>query len=436
MTPETGHPPRNLQALGDLPTLADCVHCGLCLPACPTYALTGRESQSPRGRIAALRALAEDRTELTPALADGLDDCLVCRACESHCPSGISMESLVPGYRHLVRGAPGAARGPQLPRRTLGRRLGSRLETLFLARIVAHPRRLARWARVARLAGPLLALARPWLPLDVPSRVRLAQVLQEIPGRAHPRRPSRGTVALLRGCLADQWFRTETLATLRVLVHNGYVVSTVGPACCGALHRHAGLLEQAQELGEHAAQALAAVKARHVVIEAAGCAPALAHPCADSKVAHGVAARVVDPFTLLARDGWEPPSRALSGEWIVAPPCHLRHGPLDASGHATVLEHALACGYREIPGADHCCGAAGTYLLRRPALSRRIGHAARDRFLATGAQGLLASNPGCLLRWEQLLAGRDSIEVLHPMVALDRAYRLAGDYRRVRSEES
>lgn len=404
-------PPLRSEQLQKLPTLQDCVHCGLCLPACPTYLVTGKEVQSPRGRIAALRAFAEERVEPTPGLQAGLDDCLVCRACESHCPSGISMEDLMSGYRAEQR-----ASGLPLPGRE--RRWRSRLESWALRRLIPFPRRLQWLTRGARWLHPLL---RRNFELPRPERLRVAGPPQGWP----PRHPVRGRVALLRGCVADLWFRQEAAATARVLAFNGFEVSFAS-GCCGALQRHAGLVEDARRLVEAAASSLEQTSPDYVVMEAAGCAPALAHPISTDPKTLETAARVREPLQLLADAGWTPPSTKLAGQWFVAPPCHHRHGPLPETGTQAVLHESLEVGYQELPGPEHCCGAAGFYVARRPDLSRAIGAVAAERLEHSGATGLVTGNPGCLLRWENIAPA--GVEVLHPVQLLDRAYREAGDY--------
>lgn len=406
------------EVLGQLPTLQDCVHCGLCLPACPTYELTGKEVQSPRGRIAALRLLGEGRSGLTPALADGLDDCLVCRSCESHCPSGISMEQLIAGFRHSA------------PRRGTG----ARLERLALRHVIPHSFRMRLATRATSWFAPILRrlpLARWRLPADIPRAARLrsrrTSLPLTMPATAAPGTPTRGKVALLRGCVTSIWFREELLATARVLNHNGYAVEMVGPSCCGALHKHAGLLEDSQRLGAETARQLDAVAPDHVVMESAGCAPALAElHGAATEAQRRIAPLVIDPFTLLAQHDWRPPRQRLAEQWVVAPPCHHQHGPLSVDGMREILEQTLEGGYHELPAPDHCCGAAGFYMVRNAQQSGRIGTAAKARFDLAPASGLLTGNPGCLLRWEALLPA--DVRVQHPIMALDTAYREGGDY--------
>ncbi|MCI0651597.1 MAG: FAD-binding protein, partial [Planctomycetes bacterium] len=285
-----GRPPMTRSAgPSHLPTLLDCVHCGLCLPECPTYRVTGREAESPRGRIAALRALTEGRAPATAALRaltegrapataalrEGLADCLVCRACESACPAGISMERLMGGYRSAE------------PPRALD--FGARLERWALRALIARPARLRAAAALLRLAAPLVR----GLPFgaDLPSRARLNSPAPLVAPPPDPRAPARGTAVIFQGCVAAHLFRAETNAAAAVLARNGWRVAFSAPGCCGALHRHAGLLDDARALERNTAAAIAAAApaptklagtAGPVVVDAAGCAAALADPLARS----------------------------------------------------------------------------------------------------------------------------------------------------------
>ncbi len=392
-----------------LPSVYDCVHCGLCVPSCPTWAATGKEVESPRGRIAALRAIAEGRARESRAITSGLADCLVCRACESVCPSGISMEALMAGHR--------AARPPRR------RELRARLIHWALRELIPHPTRLARFAAFARLGAPLLEAAR--VPIDLPARHR-----RRAPAPLDPPPPAaaeRGCVTILRGCITDLWFRDETRAAAAVLARNGWRVEYSAPGCCGALHRHAGLADLSARLARTCAEAALARGGGDgpVIIDSAGCAAALREPLSGSgDAARELATRVTDTMSLLARHGWSAPRARIPGDWVVAPPCHQLHGGGDPDGTRAVLEAILECGYRELSPPAHCCGAAGFYLLSRPRLSRRIGAAALERFRASGARGVISANPGCLLRWESLLGRLPGTEAVHPTTVLERAYRI------------
>src|SRR5919106_2306593 len=218
--PEPGWEPG--WAPGDAPSLADlnaCVACGLCLPHCPTYRLTGEESASPRGRITAMRAVQEGRAATDETFARFMDLCLVCRACEDVCPSH------VPFGRMMER-----ARSQIEPRRGPGARL---LRWLGLDVVLARP-----W--LVRIAAVTQHAVRPFLPARIRELVpRGSAPFALLPRATEPADPVRGTVALLSGCVQDRWFHDVNLATIRVLARNGWrVVVPPRQGCCGALHAH------------------------------------------------------------------------------------------------------------------------------------------------------------------------------------------------------
>jgi len=229
-----------------LPGTLDCVHCGLCLPACPTYRISGREGSSPRGRIALMRAAAEGRIPLAGGAAEEAALCLGCRACETACPSGVAYGQLLEQARHaLVRA--GLRRGP-----------GPWLERQLLRHLVPRPARLR--AAVTLLAAlqrlGLDRLARPLLP---PALRQRHELLPQIPDRSERRHlppvlPAagrrRGRVALLEGCIMPELFGRVNRITAELLARNGFeVVVPAGQGCCGALQAHAGEMELARELG-------------------------------------------------------------------------------------------------------------------------------------------------------------------------------------------
>ncbi|MDE0960920.1 MAG: (Fe-S)-binding protein [Planctomycetota bacterium] len=362
-----------------IPALKDCVHCGLCLPECPTYLATGREAESPRGRIAALRAVAENRSEISAAIHDGLESCLVCRACESACPSGISMEQLMASYRQQCR-----QERSDLP---------ARVESWLLREVIPHPRRLSA------LVGGLRWIA-PWLrrlpfAREIPSAHRLRPA-PEIPEVMEAMGSCRGTVSLLRGCVADRIFRAETQLSARLLAEAGWKVVIPSAGCCGALHHHAGMIEESTDYRRQRWRELAADGVDHVVIESAGCA---AHLNSTSSQPTGF---VTDTATLLARGGNFTIQQKLPGRSVLSLACHQQHSSLDFDDGTELLKNCLE-EQIQLPAPDHCCGAAGMYMVRRQELSRSIGEVARDRFVSSQADQIISGNPGCMLRWESLL---------------------------------
>jgi len=384
-----------------LPGLDDCVHCGLCLPSCPTYAIDRRESENPRGRVAALRAIDEGRAPASPGLLAGLEDCLVCRACESACPSGVSMETLMLHHRAAVRPA-----RADLP---------ARVERFVLEEIVATPARLEPALAALRLLRPLIPP--PWRS-ELPSASRLRP--RPLPAAIAARGPRRGRVALMRGCFADRLCRGETIAAGELLAAAGFDVEFGAAGCCGALHRHAGLLDRSRALARERARDLLASDPDRVVVDSAGCAAALLEPLDADPAARELALRLADTPTLLEAIDLPFIAPAPGTRVALAVPCHQAHGTRTTRATRALLERALPGALVELPGDDLCCGAAGFYSLRRRERSRAIGSLARVRWERAGRPEIATGNPGCLLRWESLLAGQD-VRVDHPVVWAARA---------------
>lgn len=400
----------------------DCVHCGLCLPVCPTYRETGRESSSPRGRIHLMRAVAEGRLPLDATLAEEAYLCLGCRACETACPSGVRFGRLVEQARAAVETA-GLRAGP-----------AKRLERFALRHVVPDPVRLRR-------AVGLLALAQR-LGLDRAARAllpgRLADALAlapRVPPRAQRERPPwrteahggapRGRVALFTGCVMSELFGGVHHATVRVLARNGFeVLVPRTQRCCGALHAHAGDPASAHDLLRANLAAFAGLRVDAVVVNSAGCGAAL-REAGDWLPGLGEAlARLVrDPLELLDEAGLRPPEGRLALRVCYDDPCHLVHGQRVREAPRRIL--------RQIPGlelAAHddptgCCGAAGIYNLTHPGMAGAVLERKLRALAAARPDVVATGNPGCIM---QLRAGaaRSGLraEILHPITLLDRAY--------------
>ncbi len=399
--PEPGH--ETNWALGDAPTQADlnaCVACGLCLPHCPTYRLTGEESASPRGRIAAMRAVQDGQAAIDETFASFMDLCLVCRACEDVCPSHVPFGRMMEAARTQIE-----------PDRSRGARF---LRWVGLDVVLPSP-------RLTRLAGALAPLARPFLPRRVRSLVpRGGRSSGRLPRVTEPSGEIRGTVALLSGCVQDLWFRRVHLATIRVLARNGWrVVVPSDQTCCGALAAHNGHLGTARKQARRNARAFAG--ADHVIVNAAGCG---AHMAAYGELVEGAELPVRDVIAFLFEEGVRGEPGTLREPTRVAyhDACHalraqgIHRQPRELLGAVGNLELV------EIPNGDRCCGAAGIYNVTEPEMSGRLQREKAEAVASTGATVVASGNPGCTM---QLMAGlRDlgvAAEIVHPIELLDRA---------------
>ncbi|HEX7247054.1 MAG TPA: (Fe-S)-binding protein [Actinomycetota bacterium] len=393
----------------DHPADADldaCVACGLCLPHCPTYRLTGEESASPRGRITAMRAVADGIAEVDQTFATFMDLCLVCRACEDVCPSH------VPFGRMMER-----ARTEIEPRRGAGARL---LRWLGLDVVLPRP-------ALIRAAAMLQPLARPFMSTRVRAIVpRRASPFSRLPRVTEPSHgvEPRGTVALLSGCVQDRWFHEVNLATIRVLARCGWRVTVPrAQRCCGALQAHNGRLNVARRLARLNSRAFAG--ADDVVANTAGCG---AHMRSYPELVEGTALPVRDVMAFLFEEGFgDVPLGPIGIEQVAYhDACHaLRAQGIHAQPRA-LLAAIPGMQVVEIANGDRCCGAAGLYNVTEPELADRLQREKAEAVRDTGASVIASANPGCTM---QLRAGLAELgvaaRVVHPVELLDAAV-LAG----------
>ena len=389
----------------DHPALADlnsCVACGLCLPHCPTYRLTNEESASPRGRIAAMRAIDEGDAVVDGTFGSFMDACLVCRACEDVCPSHVPFGRMMERARVQIE-----------PLRSRRQRFAR-----WVGLDVVLPRKKLLW--MAALLQPLVT---PFMPRRIraitptPSARfrRVPRVSEPPPGRA-----VRGTVAVLTGCVQDRWFREVNLATVRVLARNGWrVVVPRDQACCGALQAHNGRLDTARRLAATNVRAFAGVD--HVVVNAAGCG---AHMKAYGELTEGATLPVEDLMVFLDREGLiEEPSQGAPNVVAYHDACHAVRAQHIRDEPRRVLGRIPGLSTVDIPNGDRCCGAAGIYQVTEPEMASRLMKEKAEGVRATGATIVASANPGCTI---QIQAGLRELgvhaEVLHPVQLLDRAY--------------
>jgi glycolate oxidase iron-sulfur subunit len=399
----------------DYEATLDCVHCGLCLPHCPTYQETGRETSSPRGRIYLMRGVAEGRIPLDDLVVDEMSFCLACRACESACPAGVRYGHLVEGMRAEIdaRGARGrvtraverfALRGVVAKPRRLGA-----LFSLLRAYQRSGLQRLVRVTRLLALAPPLARMERMLPELDDPHRAP-----QMVPAQG----PRRGRVAFFSGCVMPEIFGAANRATIAVLARNGFEVEVpAGQVCCGALHSHSGDPRTARELHakNRAAFRLDAIDA--VIVNSAGCGAALK----DTGDSFG--RKVRDATEFLADAGLRERPGALPLRVAYDDPCHLLHGQRISAAPRALLRAIPELELFDLPGSRDCCGAAGIYNITQPEMAATLLARKVQAIRDTRPQAVATGNPGCLLQigGGVRTAGLD-VEVLHPLELLARAY--------------
>ena len=409
---------------GGFEALDTCVHCGFCLQACPTFLATGDEADSPRGRIDLMRALeAGELASDDPALRLHLDRCLGCRSCEPVCPSGVGYGRGIEAARAVLatrRRPPALARAALWALTTPGT---SRI-VYALARLLRAsgiPGRLAGWGRI-RFAMGMLAATKPSDRRTV--------------GRSDGKRPQppsvsptvRQSVALFRGCVMDGLFAHVHDATVRTLGVNGWAVREVpGQVCCGALHAHAGLRDEARLLARANVAAFGPGD-EPIVVNSAGCG-AMLKEYGHLVDATSFAARVRDVTELLARGGGPRPGAPVDVQVAYDPPCHLLHAQRIADEPLRVLAAIPVLRIVPLSDAAQCCGSAGLYTLLEPAMSRAVLAPKLASLRAAAPHVVATGNPGCLMQLGAGLAASGlSAGVRHPVELLDESYRAAGYY--------
>lgn len=403
-----------------------CVHCGFCLQACPTFLATGDEADSPRGRIELMRAL--ERGEFTatdPALAYHLDRCLGCRACEPVCPSGVQYGIGLEAARRRITAARGVSRLARLALWALTTPRVGRVVYWFARalRATGVPRRLAGWGRLRFAMGMLAATDGGKQRAKARSRETFRSA------RSSPPSPA----LLFRGCVQQGLFSHVHDATVRTLAVNGYQVRDVpGQVCCGALHAHAGLLDEARALA-HVNVAAFGEGDEPIVVNSAGCGALMKEygHLLGNEAGERFGSRVRDVTELLAGEAMRGPIGGAPLDIHVAydPPCHLLHAqrvavpPLKLFAAIPLLELVT------VPGAAECCGSAGLFTLLEPEMSRAVLAAKIERLREAAPQVVATGNPGCQMQiGAGLAAAGIATRVRHPVELLDDAYRAAGRY--------
>ena len=401
--------------------IRSCVHCGICLPVCPTYRVLGEEMDSPRGRVYLMRAAAEGRLDRTETYTRHLDLCLGCRACETACPSGVPFGSLLETARAEL-----AQRGRPARRRAL--------EALLFG-VFPHPHRLAivlGLLRRYRRWGLQALVRRAGLLRRFPRLAAMDALLEEVPrtDTALPeflasRGRARGRVALLTGCVQRHLFADVNRDTMRLLALAGWdVVAPREQGCCGALELHGGRLDAFRAR----ARALAATLPSDVdwiVTNAAGCGSALrdyGHWVGDDEAASRLAARTRDVTELLAEADLPLGSLPLTATYH--DPCHLAHGQRVRAAPRALLGRVPNLTLVPLADSELCCGSAGVYNVLEPEMADRLLALKISRIVETGARTVVTGNPGCVLQIAKGCRARGlDIEVVHPVTLLARAVR-------------
>jgi glycolate oxidase iron-sulfur subunit len=420
-----------LQSL-DYSVLQQCMHCGMCLPTCPTYVETKRERNSPRGRISLMRSVADGELAVTKAFSEEMYYCLGCLACQTACPAGVNYAELFETARAEVERS-GVVRAPE---RDFWRWFT--LTVLFM-----HPRllRLMGWGlRLWQKTGLDLLLRRlkffGLLPKHLrelePQTPRVADAFSDalIAPVESPSEPSRYRVGLLTGCVQDLAFSDINRDTVDVLLANGCeVVTPRAQHCCGSLHAHNGAVELARELARRQIDSFDLDHLDAIITNAGGCG---AHLKQYGHLLHD------DPFYVKRARQWDSKVKDIH-QWLVHigirrpehgagvtevtyhESCHLCHGQKVTSQPRQVLQAIPGLVLKELPESNWCCGSAGIYNITQPEQSAKLLKRKVANIESTLATVVATSNPGCHLQLASGLQGR--VGVTQPVTLLARAYR-------------
>jgi len=402
--------------------IKDCVHCGFCLPTCPSYLVFEDEMDSPRGRIVLMRVGHEPGTEVSPEMRTHFDRCLGCMACVTACPSGVQYDKLLEQVRpQLERQLPAdlpdrAVRTAVFALFTHPGRLRAVAPFMALDRRLGISRRLAGLPFVRGRAQTALRLAP-----EVPARAAVARLAEVTPARG----PSRGRLAFMQGCVQRVFFGDVNAATVRVLAAEGWEVHAPRrPRCCGSLMMHAGLEEDALALARETIAAYEGYDA--VAVNVAGCGSGMkdyAHLLADDPAwaerAAAFSAKVRDVHELLAEDEPRVVRHPLPMKVAYHDACHLAHAQGIRAQPRALLRAIPELELVEPAEWEICCGSAGIYNLMQPDAAAQLGRRKAGNLLATGAQAIAAANPGCALQITAHLEAERRLRVYHPMTLLD-----------------
>jgi glycolate oxidase iron-sulfur subunit len=416
----------------DFDVIRSCVHCGFCLPTCPTYVLTGKERSSPRGRIWLMKSVSEGRMDMMdPIFEHEMSFCLNCRACEAVCPSGVEYGQILEASRAQIERA---THGGSVPAKAV-----KGLTYGFLFKDMRRLRAASQGLKLYQKSGLQSAVRKT----GVLNLIGLAESEQMLPQLSDeflaPQGQtwtaigeSIGRVALFTGCIMSTAYADVHQATIRVLNRNGYDVTAVNEqTCCGALHVHGGDMDGGRELARRNIDAFELDRFDAIIINAAGCGAALKeyghllHNDPDyAERAEAFSKHVQDVTEFLAATGLTSQPGPLPVRVTYQEPCHLAHAQRISAQPRALLDAIPELTLTEMPEASLCCGSAGVYNLTQPEAASELGNRKVDNALSVEPEIIVSANPGCMLQLQGILRSRGvNVEVVHIIELLDRAYQ-------------
>ncbi len=404
-----------------------CVHCGFCLPACPTYLALEDENDSPRGRLVLMRALLDGRVAPNDEAMQHIDQCLGCRACETACPSGVPYGALLEATRATINA--------HRPLPLLARAVLAVFAHEWLLRPALLAARVLRATGLARV-GARLGMRPGMRPVPAPLAMPLAMLAStarepatewSASGSGH-----RARTALLTGCVMEGLFTDINRATERVLTTNGYrVIDAPGQVCCGALHAHAGDATTARALARTNIAAFEQSGAEVIALNSAGCGAMcrsyghlLAHDKPWAARAANFSSKVRDASELLAAAGPVATPKVAQPTTVAwDAPCHLEHGQRVVDAPLQLLRATGTIALRPLADSAQCCGSAGIFNLVQPMVAERVLDPKLAAIRDSGAEVVATANPGCLMQiGGGLILEGSTVTARHPIELLDAAY--------------
>jgi glycolate oxidase iron-sulfur subunit len=409
--------------------LHECVHCGMCLPTCPTYRLTGQEASSPRGRLWLMKSVAEGRLDLLdPEFDEQMYQCLNCRACEAVCPSGVHYGPLVEASRAQLE-----QHRPRPLWQRVGRKVGldvpfSRVGRMRSTVNVLRVYQQVGLSRLLRKTGVLRLLRLETLEAMLPPIAEKPLVAGK---ESWPVPQASDHACLFNGCVMSTVFSNVNRATGRVLARNQVDTSVpAGQQCCGALHVHSGMMDGARKLARTNIEAFEGDGASPIIVTAAGCGAALKEYgflLKDDPVyaerAERFSARVQDVTEYLASRDLAPPTHPVDGTVTYQEPCHLAHAQRITTQPRKLLAQVPGLELIEMRESSLCCGSAGIYNIIRKDMADDLGDRKVGNIVDSGAATVLTANPGCHMQLRTSLR-RNGVDmpVRHIVEILDEAY--------------
>lgn len=405
--------------------LQECIHCGLCLPTCPTYISNGKEMDSPRGRLYLIESVINGTTAMDNVFEKHIKSCLVCRACETACPAGVEFGHLMETTREALNNV----KNPSIIQQLLLKVVVP--SHIFLSLLLTATRFIQRIHLDKIVHVPPFSFFAPTKLKELQKSLPIIpkQRFSNSKSKNYPTiNKAKGTVALFTGCIMDHLFPHVHLATVRILNWNGYNVEIPSnQTCCGALHAHSGDSKMTNSLASENNKELLNNKYDYIVINSAGCGSHLKSFIKYNE--SGLSLKILDVSELLAFINIKSLQSYTSKAVAYDEPCHLLHGQGISSEPKSILDKISGINLITLENADQCCGSAGSYSLSQTEMSIKLLDEKMKKIEDSGAKIVVTANPGCQiqLNWGSKRSGL-KIEVLHLMELLDRCYKTDPNY--------